>query len=393
MAEHGAQLMDLDEAIKTCEIAIILVDHDEFKMVPARRPPPPRRHRHARYLAGHAHAAPRSTKCCLTRARITASGAGADQAMHHGSQVASASAQAWIGCLWNIRAWARASLDSPWSRAQLMSVRGRRAQVAAGHPPRLLARASARVRLSDVPIPVALLLLTMMVPRELEFQLGVALTLQRLVLLFFLPLAFLRLFTSRTVTLRSFDLLLIGAFAYFWLALFPKETLDKALQSGSSQFIEGVGGYLIARGYVRTSTQFRATVKLLLLLVLVAGAAAAVESIFHKHWLKPTMTNDMRMGLVRAAVTFDHPIHYGVFCLGVFALIWFVERDVTARIARAALASIALFFSLSSAPITVTCLVLAGAFWERITRSIPHRVWVTNGALAVVYLSISLFAN
>ena len=34
MAEHGAELMELDEAIKTCEIAIILVDHDEFKMVP-----------------------------------------------------------------------------------------------------------------------------------------------------------------------------------------------------------------------------------------------------------------------------------------------------------------------------------------------------------------------
>ena len=140
------------------------------------------------------------------------------------------------------------------------------------------ARARARVRLSDVPVPVALLLLTMMVPRELEFQLGVALTPQRLVLLFFLPLAFLRLVTSRTVTLRSFDLLFIGAFAYFWLALFPKETLDKALQSGSSQFIEAVGGYLIARIYVRTSTQFRATVQLLFLLVLLAGAAAAVES-------------------------------------------------------------------------------------------------------------------
>ena len=26
--------MDLDEAIRTCEIAIVLVDHDQFKMIP-----------------------------------------------------------------------------------------------------------------------------------------------------------------------------------------------------------------------------------------------------------------------------------------------------------------------------------------------------------------------
>jgi UDP-N-acetyl-D-mannosaminuronic acid dehydrogenase len=34
LAERGAELMDLDEAIRTCEIAIVLVDHDQFKMIP-----------------------------------------------------------------------------------------------------------------------------------------------------------------------------------------------------------------------------------------------------------------------------------------------------------------------------------------------------------------------
>lgn len=30
----GAELVDIDEAVRSCEIAIVLVDHDEFKMVP-----------------------------------------------------------------------------------------------------------------------------------------------------------------------------------------------------------------------------------------------------------------------------------------------------------------------------------------------------------------------
>ncbi len=34
LAGHGAALTDIDTAIRTCEIAIILVDHDQFKMIP-----------------------------------------------------------------------------------------------------------------------------------------------------------------------------------------------------------------------------------------------------------------------------------------------------------------------------------------------------------------------
>jgi UDP-N-acetyl-D-mannosaminuronic acid dehydrogenase len=34
IAEHGAELTDLDDAIRSCEIAIVLVDHDHFKMIP-----------------------------------------------------------------------------------------------------------------------------------------------------------------------------------------------------------------------------------------------------------------------------------------------------------------------------------------------------------------------
>ena len=34
LAEHRVAFMDIDEALRSCEIAILLVDHDEFKMVP-----------------------------------------------------------------------------------------------------------------------------------------------------------------------------------------------------------------------------------------------------------------------------------------------------------------------------------------------------------------------
>jgi len=34
LAKHGAEMMDIDQALHACEIAILLVDHDEFKMIP-----------------------------------------------------------------------------------------------------------------------------------------------------------------------------------------------------------------------------------------------------------------------------------------------------------------------------------------------------------------------
>ena len=33
-SQYGAEFLDVDQAVRTCEIAILLVDHDEFKMVP-----------------------------------------------------------------------------------------------------------------------------------------------------------------------------------------------------------------------------------------------------------------------------------------------------------------------------------------------------------------------
>jgi UDP-N-acetyl-D-mannosaminuronic acid dehydrogenase len=34
LSEYGAEFLNIDEAVRTCEIAVVLVDHDEFKMVP-----------------------------------------------------------------------------------------------------------------------------------------------------------------------------------------------------------------------------------------------------------------------------------------------------------------------------------------------------------------------
>src|SRR5262245_7353246 len=34
LAEYGVGFLNIDEALRSCEIALLLVDHDEFKMIP-----------------------------------------------------------------------------------------------------------------------------------------------------------------------------------------------------------------------------------------------------------------------------------------------------------------------------------------------------------------------
>lgn len=276
--------------------------------------------------------------------------------------------------------------------------------VAVKAPLRAAAKPGARPSLfSGVPLPVVLLLLSFLCPRELEFTVGVALTPQRILLLCLVPLAAARLAQSRVIRLQAFDALIIGAFCYYWFALFQKETLSSAIQSGGSQFLEAVGGYVVGRAFVLTEAQLRATIRLLLAGALLLGVVAAIESIFHVHWIKilaarltgatPLTLTDTRLGLLRAAATFDHPIHYGTFGAVCFGLCTFVDGPPSRRYLTMAALAVATFFSLTSAAFLGLGMVMAGAIWEWTTRHVPHRAKLTVGLVIVLLLAASLLTE
>lgn len=276
---------------------------------------------------------------------------------------------------------------------------------AAGRKTRSISSFSlSNARLTNLPVPVALLLLAMLLPAELDFKIGPArLNCLRLVLLVFLPVVGFRLLAGRGPALRKFDYLLAGAFAYYALVIFWKEPFDRALQTGGIVFIEAVGGYFMARSYIRNADQFLAVVKLLFLMVLIAGGFAIVEAFTQMpvaHQIASAISGnpmiaggETRLGLRRAMSVFDHPILYGAFCAGVFGLIWYSEQDSLKRILRALVVAVAAFFCLSAAPLQGIALVLAGAIWERTTRQIPARIWLTVSGFVLLYLFLLVAAN
>ncbi|HEY7552882.1 MAG TPA: hypothetical protein VH913_25580 [Hyphomicrobiaceae bacterium] len=286
----------------------------------------------------------------------------------------------------------------------LISTAGYQARKLRKHSHRFAAPKALRARLSDIPLPVVALLLTIFLPPEFDFFFGpMRLNWQRVVLIICLPIAVSRLCSGRQLKLYSFDFLLVGAFAWYAFSIFIKEPFETALQSGGGIFLDAAGGYAIARAHIINARQFIATTKLLFILVLIAGALAIPESLFHEHFArnivaaltgKPPITwIDTRLGLTRAMAVFDHPILLGAYSAAVFALLWFTEPHLLKRLFCCSLIAIAAFFALSSAPLLGLILILTGAVWERFTRQIPGRAWLTIAGIASLYLIASLFSN
>ena len=258
--------------------------------------------------------------------------------------------------------------------------------------------------MSKAPTPVVLVILSFLCPTELSLYLeGLRLPPHRMALILLFPLALFRLLTDRQIRIRSFDVLFI-LFNVWTVCVFTYHTGGKeGLVYGGSLALESLGSYLVARAYVRDGQSFRATIKVVLAAIVVAALIALPETLFGQiftHDLLRSLTGfhhptgvETRLGLTRAYGTFDHPIHYGTFCAALFALMWFTERRQAARHRKAAMISCATFLGISSAP--MLCLGLQGGMlvWDRTTRGIGSRGWITVGALVGLYLGASMVAT
>jgi O-antigen ligase len=226
----------------------------------------------------------------------------------------------------------------------------------------------------------------------------------RLVLLAFLIPAVIHLVRDKDAGLRTFDACVLAAMLWLLVALMANNGVDKGFKFGGSLLLEAVGGYLLARAYVRTQAQFVSATRIYFLFVLVAGAAALPEMLFgtqFAHDLAAAVTGTPktvgsepgRFGLSRAGASFEHPILYGVFCASALGLVWYLTPDRRRRLLRALAILAATLCALSSAPLLAYVLILAFIAWEHWTRRIAKRTAITLGLAASVYAVVELLSN
>lgn len=254
-----------------------------------------------------------------------------------------------------------------------------------------------------MPLPVVLILVSFLCPTEFSLYIaGLRLPPHRLALLILFPVAIARLVASPGQRIRSFDILFI--FYGLWtLSVYSLHSGKEGFVYGGSLALEALGGYFVARAFVRTTDQLRATMRASILAIIAAMLVAVPETLLGQiftHDLLRQITGyhhpigvETRLGLTRAYGTFDHPIHYGTFCAALLALFWYAESRTTNRRINAGTMTFATFLGLSSAP--MLCLGLQGGMlvWERATRSIKARMALTLSALAAVYIAMSMLSN
>lgn len=253
------------------------------------------------------------------------------------------------------------------------------------------------------PLPVVLAILSFIAPTEISLVVGdLRLSPHRLVFLLFLPFALYRLAMRADCRLHLYDLPFFGL-ACWQTFVFTYHAGNAGFAFGGSLALESFGAYAIARAYIRDLETLRATLRIVLYSVVLAGAIAVLDTLSGSQFVhavlrsvlggEPLPPIEYRMGLVRAYSTFDHPIHYGTYCATMFALLWMSEPRRLWRIVHAAGVAVAAGLALSSAPILSLALQGGMMGWNTVTRSIPYRAQLSLAILVGLYIGAELVAS
>lgn len=258
-----------------------------------------------------------------------------------------------------------------------------------------------------LPKIVVLYIITVVLP--MFFRLGPLNlnTMRLLVLIMIIPLM-INLFSGKYGKVYIFDYLFVLHLAWGSVALAVNNPGQVIEQIGSVG-MDFLGGYVLARAYIRTPEAFIAVSKLLVLIVVfmllplamlenVSGRAMGLEIIrsipgfntFAK--VKP----DPRMGFFRAQALFVHPISYGLFCSLVFSLCLVGLKGqipTMVRFVASGLIMLAAFTALSSGAILAAALQVGFFTWALIFRNNDRRWWLLVGLFVFLYLMIDLLSS
>ena len=195
---------------------------------------------------------------------------------------------------------------------------------------------------------------------------------------------------------------MIGYVLWVMLAYLAKRG-GGGIEAAGQSFLEVAVSYLVARVFFKTPQQ---VVRLLLIvgvLIAILGLLAIPEAISHQRYLHniPRMVTgiiydmqaDIRLGLLRAASTFENPILFGLFSATFLSLVWYSTLSLGARVALVAGIALSTFLSLSSAAILLLVMQIFLIMAEHASRRIPRRAPMILGMILMMVVLIETFSN
>ena len=258
-------------------------------------------------------------------------------------------------------------------------------------------------------LPILLYMLFVVLP--VHFNAGpLALTgLRALLLVMIVPLT-VNLLLGKYGKLLWTDILFFVHLLWAGLAL-GLNNPDEAVEFFGSVLIEFMGGYILARAYIRSAADFVALCRLFFFLVICTLPFAVLEAQTGRATIPALIRsipslgsvqdfhNDlagMRFGLNRTQVVFVHPIHYGLYCSVAFALAFVSFKGIYSdlkRIMITLLIMMCVFFSLSSGALLAVVLQIVLILWAWFFNPVKFRWMLLMAFMIVTYIVVDLLSN
>lgn len=178
-------------------------------------------------------------------------------------------------------------------------------------------------------------------------------------------------------------------------------------QASGIMLIECFGAYLLARRYIRSAADFRAMVRLFMIIIFCMLPFALFETItgtdivlkivgsfaptFYDVW-RPE-----RWGLDRVQAGFEHPILFGIFCGASTALVYTAlgyGRPAFQRLAMTFGVIFTAALAFSSGPLTAVVGQLGLIGWNMVMRPLfPKHWWLLFGLSVLAWITIDILSN
>lgn len=249
---------------------------------------------------------------------------------------------------------------------------------------------------------VVLMIVLVMMPIELSVQAGdLFLPWYRLVLLIATVPVGISLMTGG-LKVQSYDRLIIGLAIWAFMCELLKRG-GAGLQPAGSALAETLTAYLLVRVHVRTPEQIIKFIRLTFVLMVLPIAAAIPEAITHTRFIHDfgrsitgytyNHADDVRLGLLRAESTFQHPILFGLFCSSLFSLSWATARTKAGRLLRPAWLCVGTMMAVTSSALLTVFIQVMLTVGERATRGVKNRLKLLMWGIAAVFAFLSVASN
>jgi O-antigen ligase len=239
----------------------------------------------------------------------------------------------------------------------------------------------------------ALLIVSLAIPEEFSFFIGpLRLTITRALLLLSAPLLAQAYFQRPAGRAQLTDLLVLCASAWMFISVTIITDIGSSLSHAGPEILEFAVAYFAFRLWTKTREQVLASLDLFCLVISIAALVSVLDSlmgIFFLHDYSAMLTgyikerqHDHRLGLLRAAGPFEHPIHLGVIC-GASVIIAFAA-PLKRRLFYIAACSLAMVLSFSSGPLQACVMGVALVVYSRSFSRLKNKWGVMIVSVATV---------